>query len=1053
MGTADKITILNCLDGRAVKTFHADGRTEPYRAGMLFSWEERKLSSLDDLATLLVQIQDVQDSFIIRGAPVTTLAAAGAVRRKKENFNDTPHHWLMLDIDNVGLPTGIHPVSPEALTFIVGLLPAEFQNVSFVAQWSNSAGLKPGVGKVHLWYWLETPLGSADLRAWAKTLDQLVDPAVFNTVQPHYTARPVFHGIADPAPLRTCHVKLTIDSVSLVVVPRPALTMVRNLSLPQQTTNGSALQGKIADGREKWLVGERYRILRDEPPDSLEAFAEATWDSFAASCEVDTTSGSGNTYSAAVIADKCRYDWEKYGRGEFDFQRLPTATLPPFVDRTVPLDEGLAQLTDAIREFLDQPRHTAIRITSGAGKTSTLCVELVKKLQKLRSQGLHKVVHFYATTHALKSEIAERLRRLDPSLKVKDVIGRIPDTCDRYGLTKELRDLRLSIQRICCDASSQRAVIGTAMKQSMKCPHFDNCTYQKQFAEPADIYLFSKPYLLASRRADVLAPDFVVIDEDFIQTLIDTPKAGLEDLLRLPASTSADARRALKIVRDALAAGQPVLKQLREAGFDAASLGELAVDINKHRTKRLGLNILPGMSADHIARQAERIGPEHIGFLALKALATEIGHRRDDAYSVVYQNSKLFVRLLRDSEVFQTPTLVLDATADEELIRVVLPSATFRAIEVPRKTHVVQVQNRRLSKFALIEDSRRDQTTALIQESIDRISERHQSGLLVTFKEIEENFALPPKWKRNHFGNIRGIDSYKDLEAVVIVGTYLVPPLVVEHTAGALAARLPGTRAFSGDYVDMTRQFRLRTGEGNSSVWAHPDPFAQRVLEQKREAEMLQAIDRLRLIHSPATKPVFILSSCPLDLTVDELVTLEQLAGRDDYLGQLLEHLAGVVPLRASILHQRRPDLFRSEKIAEKWAAPYTPKPQIVSIRQAGVKELHAKAVGQKGPSSTRVLVRDDHPAPRSAVTHLLGELASYDGASDREPAVFVDVHGTGEVIGAKIVQYVDPEPFGPHGWKQIPMPADMYWVFNPPLILRPGERPQKREAYPFGRS
>lgn len=257
MSTVDKITVLTGRYGPAAKTFHADGRTEPYKAGKYFTWEELELSSLDDLAGLLTRIQDAPRSFIIRGAPATALNVQEPVRRTKENFGDTPHHWLMLDIDSVSLAPGVEPVSEEALTFIVSLLPSEFQNVSYVAQWSSSAGRKPGVGKAHLWFWLKTALGSDELRAWAKTLNKLVDEAVFNTVQPHYTARPIFHGIADPAPIRTLHVKLASDSVSLVTAPRPALTMAQTRSRPQQTTTGTVLQGKIADGREKWLVGER----------------------------------------------------------------------------------------------------------------------------------------------------------------------------------------------------------------------------------------------------------------------------------------------------------------------------------------------------------------------------------------------------------------------------------------------------------------------------------------------------------------------------------------------------------------------------------------------------------------------------------------------------------------------------------------------------------------------------------------------------------------------------------------------------------------------------
>ena len=42
---------------------------------------------------------------------------------------------------------------------------------------------------------------------------------------------------------------------------------------------------------------------------------------------------------------------------------------------------------------------------------------------------------------------------------------------------------------------------------------------------------------------------------------------------------------------------------------------------------------------------------------------------------------------------------------------------------------------------------------------------------------------------------------------------------------------------------------------------------------------MVQAIDRLRLIHNEKRKTVYILCNIPLDLPIDELVTWKQLSG------------------------------------------------------------------------------------------------------------------------------------------------------------------------------
>src|SRR6516162_2711193 len=68
--------------------------------------------------------------------------------------------------------------------------------------------------------------------------------------------------------------------------------------------------------------------------------------------------------------------------------------------------------------------------------------------------------------------------------------------------------------------------------------------------------------------------------------------------------------------------------------------------------------------------------------------------------------------------------------------------------------------------------------------------------------------------------------------------------------------------------------------------------FRRRANHQKstqvREAEMVQAIDRLRLIHSERQKTVCILCNIPLDIPVDGLVTWRQLIG-DNRLAQALE--------------------------------------------------------------------------------------------------------------------------------------------------------------------
>jgi len=66
------------------------------------------------------------------------------------------------------------------------------------------------------------------------------------------------------------------------------------------------------------------------------------------------------------------------------------------------------------------------------------------------------------------------------------------------------------------------------------------------------------------------------------------------------------------------------------------------------------------------------------------------------------------------------------------------------------------------------------------------------------------------------------------------------------------------------NYPTGTRHYLMRNGSTKpASVSVHRDPRVQAVVEQSRDAEMVQAIDRLRLIHNEKRKTVYILCSVP----------------------------------------------------------------------------------------------------------------------------------------------------------------------------------------------
>jgi hypothetical protein len=92
---------------------------------------------------------------------------------------------------------------------------------------------------------------------------------------------------------------------------------------------------------------------------------------------------------------------------------------------------------------------------------------------------------------------------------------------------------------------------------------------------------------------------------------------------------------------------------------------------------------------------------------------------------------------------------------------------------------------------------------------------------------------------------------------------------------------------------------------------------------------MIQAVDRLRLIHNEKRKTVYILCSIPLDIPVDELVTWKQLTGDrrlSDALAECDEKGWDALPLAAKEMSRLFPTLWTTEKAAERWLAKNSPE-------------------------------------------------------------------------------------------------------------------------------
>lgn len=236
-----QITLLHPIDGKHTgKAFGIDSNGEitksDYQAGTYFSAELVECDSISSLSAILSDPAQTKSTIVIRGLPIEEADLSQKVRRRihrldqnqletsEHPFVDQPQPWLMIDIDKYRLPVELDLIdhTEQSIEHVVRQLPPEFHEVSFFWQLSGSAGVYSSRDiSVHLWFWLSQSVSTYALRQWAKASNavpgsRLIDPALYNPVQPHYVTDPLFvQPLKDPVSLRSSLVRKEHDEVQI----------------------------------------------------------------------------------------------------------------------------------------------------------------------------------------------------------------------------------------------------------------------------------------------------------------------------------------------------------------------------------------------------------------------------------------------------------------------------------------------------------------------------------------------------------------------------------------------------------------------------------------------------------------------------------------------------------------------------------------------------------------------------------------------------------------------------------------------------------------------
>ena len=1050
-----ELTILRGLDARRPLTKHygtdATGsvvKTE-YARHKHFAVETIRAANIQGLAEHLRRLERDPSAAIIRGAPLATTDRSKALRRSSvatATFEDVPRGWFMADLDAVPLPASMsvtadpHEVAAHLVDLLTGFAP-DLVDVTAVVQFSSSAGIadiaeaeavaglpprwagvaKPGnrVGG-HIWFMLAQPESSAAVKRWALEVNaragkKLIDPTLFQEVQLHYVAAPIFgQGLRDPLAGRRVQIVQGLEPAATLVIPEKSAPSSR-----AGTADFAGFGGGFAGGGfEARLAAIGTTGFHAEINAAVASYVAANWPRVDAAWLVEALQARilaappgdrSDTQIAAYAAPDAlqrRVEWvmaceaEKH---EAQAAKQAQPIKPTYPDRGVTLEEGQAQARAAVARFVDlmrggeAPEHM-LRLTVGGGKTEAVIAALPELLEAGRiGQGIREwrkdieaatekarqrdmaetaarwvahaqsrdwtpperkpeeygpaappepgngAVFYLVPRHQLGDEIVIRIRKAHPGLTV--AIWR--------GL--DAQDPEIDGATMCLDRELTREAGRAGLGETapcVACPLRDQCGYQRQREQKADIWIAAHNLAFSDKPKGLPNAGCIVVDESFYQAGLnglDGPPVQLlvaaldED--RTPNVSGVDQQRLLNLralVKRAIESqgtGQLHRSGFEREGLTADSLGEMrALEWRTKPTKDLSgcpdrggiMEAIKGLGGQGFTPLRAMLATQLEAFLLRRDtrcvgleldLIAETGRGQGTAPAV-----KMAWRSDFKSWCIDVPKLLLDATTAAELVKVWCPKLEVTDIEVSAPNqHVTQVYDKEFGRTWFKTESNVRAIADLVTSELARtagdvlvITQKEPRDLVEAMLLARFNGALPDRLHLAHHGNLTGIDRWRDVATILVVGRPAVDRLTGERNAevirGGAVARV--TNADDSWWPQAEAGLRMADGTGQRvETSRHPDPLVEAARWTIAEGAVIQAIGRARGVRRTENNPVrvVLLGNMPLPLTVAEAVTWETFRPSRVEVAMAEAAMAGeALPLGAADLAAARPDIWRN---------------------------------------------------------------------------------------------------------------------------------------------
>jgi putative DNA primase/helicase len=608
----------------------------------------------------------------------------------------------------------------------------------------------------------------------------------------------------------------------------------------------------------------------------------------------------------------------------------------------------------------------AVRVSTGVGKSYTARRAAVDLVRTLRAAGDPRAVVLAVPRHNLGDEYADALAEIAGGLAVAVYRGRGADDPEAEGETMCRRaDEAAAVQKAGGEVERTLCRQGEA-----RCPFFEICGHQRQRRARADVWIVPHATLWRTP-PKMIEPAALVVDEDASGGAFGgfegvPVRLSLDDLGRVldvprdveaAADLAAYSERLARVLR-AGGNGRIFLNAIKAEGLTAEAMAEARkLAFRAIRAPEIGPETPPELLAERLAevapgnrnalRRARLFG---LIRAAIEAEAETVPGILCETIEAKDGEAVRTVRLRWRNNIatgWNVPTLLASATARPEVLRAIWPAMcdVIEAEAAAPAVTVRQITNRAFGAATLCppesapESAQRHarNTRARLRRYIEaRRAELGGPVLVIAQARVIELLraeGLPEGVETAHYNALSGLDRWRDVRGVILIGRTMPAPAAVEDMAEVLAGRpvqrLPGWYQARPAFLNMRGDGRGPALERKGARGAaptpgtdwHPDPLAEALRWQIAEGELMQALGRGRGVNRSEAEPlaVDVLTACPLPIAVDEAGPFETFepSARD------LMAARGVVVLDTSargawgIVAAILPDLFKDVQAAK----------------------------------------------------------------------------------------------------------------------------------------